>query len=81
VVQTLVGVEDMPAAVERAPAGARDLYLRLVEQRLRRIIQSARGHPALVAWRLPLPAGAAFAHYARLAREEDPSRPIIPTGA
>ncbi len=78
VVQTLVGVED-PA---RVPGGARGLYEALARDRLRRLIRRDRNHPSVVAWRFPVARdAAAYGEYARLAHDEDPTRPIIPASA
>ncbi len=74
VVQTLVGVED-PAVV---PEDARAVYETLARDRLSRLIRRDRHHPSVVAWRLPMPRGAAALDaYARLARETDPTRPVV----
>lgn len=78
VVQGLVGVDD-PAGVS---AGARGLFRALARDRLRRLIRRDRNHPAVVAWRLPVAREeAVFDEYVRLAREEDPTRPVLPAPA
>jgi beta-galactosidase/beta-glucuronidase len=75
VVQDLVGVED-PTDVA---AEARTFYRILAQDRLRRLIRRDRNHPNIVAWGLPVERGeGAYDEYARLIREEDPTRPVVP---